>query len=433
MSQISELDLFVKRLQSANRRIDKERILLEATEFQKKVLEFLFNPYKITGISKKKLTMDKISQPKDGASDLLALLDYLVLHNTGRDVDIEYAAEVASNSGFPELVCSIVRKDLTLGVSSITLNKVFGKDFIPTFGVMLADKYFDDPEGFVPQGSTFIITEKLDGVRCVLVFDDLGSPHFYARSGREFDGMVELECEARKLNPSFVYDGELIVDLGGTSNEGYRNTMSVVGSNGVKRGLIYHVFDMILEPHFKAGFSPVSARVRKEMVRQEIDGRYRWIQNVPIWYSGTDKSQIDYWLSVARSEHKEGIMINLSESGYETKRSLALLKVKTFNECEGFVISLEEGTGKNSNRLGAVKIKILDKAGRYHIVRVGSGFKDFERDLYWKNQSMILNKVVEVGYFEITENQSDDSLSLRFPTWLGRIRQDKDLKSMSSI
>ena len=94
---------------------------------------------------------------------------------------------------------------------------------------------------------------------------------------------------------------------------------------------------------------------------------------------------------------------------------------------------MEEGTGKNSNRLGAVKIKILDKAGRYHIVRVGSGFKDFERDLYWKNQSMILNKVVEVGYFEITENQSDDSLSLRFPTWLGRIRQDKDLKSMSSI
>ena len=433
MNEIAELNSFIGALQSTSKRAEKEDILRGATEFQKKILEFLCNPYKITGISKKKLNSDKVVRLGEGACDLSALLDYLILHNTGRDVDVQYAAEVAGNSGFPELVCSIVRKDLTLGVSAITLNKIFGKNFIPTFGVMLADRYFDDPDGFVQEGTDFIITEKLDGVRCVLIFDESGAPRFYARSGRKIDGMVELESEAKRLNSAFVYDGELMAEVEGTSNEGYRATMSSVGSDGVKRNLVYHVFDMIKKDEFKTGLSKVPARVRKEMVRQEIEGRYRWIENVPVWYSGKDKSQIDLWLRRAKAEHREGIMINLSEAGYETKRSAGLLKVKTFNECEGFVLSVEHGTGKNEDRLGAVKVGILDKSGRLHVVRVGSGFKDEERDIYWKNPNLVLNKVVEVGYFEVTSNQADDSLSLRFPTWLGRIREDKTLDCMNSI
>ena len=100
---------------------------------------------------------------------------------------------------------------------------------------------------------------------------------------------------------------------------------------------------------------------------------------------------------------------------------------------EAYVEELVEGTGRNAGRLGAIIIKFRDKDGRYHSCNCGSGFSDKERDLYWAQPDLIKNKVVEVSYFEVSNNQTDDCLSLRFPTWLGRIRNDKTLEEMNHI
>lgn len=427
---LEALQSFFTSLQQTNSRKEKEEILRGATEFQKEVLKFLFDPYSPTGISTKKLNNPEPIKTGMGHS-LLPLLGYLKKHCTGSNADILYVREVAGDTGFPSLVYSIARKDITLGVNATTLNKVFGAGFIPTFGVMLACKYFDDPEGFVPQGTEFIITEKLDGVRCILIFDEAGEPHFYARSGREMTGLIELQEEAKRLNKAYVYDGELLKEGQGKSNNLYRDTMSIVGSNGEKRGVTYNVFDIVSKVQFKKGFYDIPAFVRKAFVQQCVTGRH--IVSLPILYSGTDKSQIDTWLSWARKNGKEGVMINISNAPYTVDRSKGLLKVKTFNECEAFVRSIETGTGKNSDCLGAIIVDMKDSNDNYHQVRVGSGFTDKERQYYYKNQDVLLNKVVEIGYFEVTHNKGDGGLSLRFPTWLGRVREDKTLDTMTAI
>ena len=48
-----------------------------------------------------------------------------------------------------KLIYSLVCKDLRLGVQPITLNKIFGLGFIPTFDVMLAEKYDDAPDNII--------------------------------------------------------------------------------------------------------------------------------------------------------------------------------------------------------------------------------------------------------------------------------------------
>lgn len=428
---------FVDELKASNSRLHKEAVLkaYECNDDIKRIVKFIFNPYVVTGISKKKFYRKLVYLSNTVLPDIWAVMDYLTEHNHGSDQDIANIQEFCiCNKGYEDIIYAIVCKDLTVGVTATTINKVWGKGFIPTFDVMLAEKYFDDPVKYLPEGTQFILTEKLDGVRCALLFDENKEPHFFSRNGKEIMDLVDLAKEAKQLDPNYVYDGELLANTVGHSKDVYRDTMSIVGSDNVKTGVLYNVFDKILREDFEAGYSSTFTINRKYELEQELTtDKFTWIRKVPMLYIGDNQERILEYLNWAKSLGKEGVMINWATGPYECKRSRKLLKVKSFNETEAYVEELVEGTGRNAGRLGAIIIRFKDKDGKYHSCNCGSGFSDKERDLYWAQPELIKNKVVEVSYFEVSNNQTDDSLSLRFPTWLGRVRNDKTLEQMNHI
>jgi len=112
----------------------------------------------------------------------------------------------------------------------------------------------------------------------------------------------------------------------------------------------------------------------------------------------------------------EGIMIKDPEASYECKRSVAWLKLKPFIEVSLEVKSLEEGTGRNVGRLGALVCEGVDD-GKSIKVNVGSGFSDNDRDTFWNSGSEVLGQIVEVRADAVTQNQ-DGSFSLRFPRFI---------------
>lgn len=435
MNTLERFKQFINEITSTNGRIEKENILKSWSDDQgiKDIIYFVFNPYIVTGMSKKKFNKKVSTTTYCSANSIEEVMDYLKVHNTGSDKDIEWIQNfVAANHEYNYLIYQIVCKDLTLGIQPKTINKIW-KNLIPTFEVQLAEKYFDNPEKYLPEGTRYMISEKLDGVRDAIIFEN-GYPHFFSRSGREFEGLVDITEEALKLDPEYVYDGEFLANVEGDSKDVYRQTVSITGADGEKKGIIFNAFDMILKEDFINGYSPVPASERKAKLKTTIDSNnFNWIKNVETLYEGTDQNKITEWLNWAHKNNKEGIMINLADKGYECKRTKNLLKVKTFNECEAYVINIEEGTGRNEGRLGKIVVQVKDKEGKLHIVRSGSGFEDWERDEYWKHPEKIMNKVVELQYFEITNNKDDDSISLRFPIWQGRIREDKSFEEMNTL
>lgn len=428
---------FVDELKASNSRLHKEAVLKEYQndDLIKEITKFIFNPYVVTGMSKKKFYKQVLWSPTANFHDIVGLIEYLQFHNHGSDRDIANVQNfVKYNQEYEDIIYAIVCKDLTVGVTATTINKIWGKGFIPTFDVMLAEKYFDDPIKYLPEGTQFILTEKLDGVRCALIFDKQGRPHFFSRNGKEFLDMIELAEEAKQLDKNYVYDGELLANTVGHSKDVYRDTMSIVGSDNVKTGVLYNVFDKIPRSDFENGYCSTFAINRKYSLQAEVTcDKFKWIRNVPMLYIGDNQERIHEYLKWAKDNGKEGVMINWATGPYECKRSRKLLKVKSFLETEAYVKELVEGTGRNAGRLGAIIIQFKDKDGRYHECNCGSGFSDKERDLYWAQPELIKNKVVEVSYFEVSNNQTDDSLSLRFPTWLGRIRNDKTIEQMNHI
>jgi DNA ligase-1 len=112
----------------------------------------------------------------------------------------------------------------------------------------------------------------------------------------------------------------------------------------------------------------------------------------------------------------EGIMLKDPDAAYECKRSVAWLKLKPFIEVSLNVIELEEGTGRNVGRLGALVCSGSDD-GKFITVNVGSGFSDADRDQFYHDRDSVLNRLVEVRADAITQNQ-DGTYSLRFPRFL---------------
>ena len=433
MNAINDFEEFYQKMTATSSRLEKEAILKQYQENSavKGVLDFLFNPFIVTGISKKKLAKT-VNATVQECADLPALLAYFTVHNTGRDEDIAVLQQFTSglSDKQTELVEGIIKKDLTLGASEKTLNKVFGKDFIPSFNVMLAEKYAENTEFVV--GKRFVITEKFDGVRCMLIFNEAGEPTFFSRAGKSFDDMVELADEVRHLDPNMVYDGELLLGVEQPIDSAnlYRMTVKVTNSDGVKKGLIYNIFDCLTKQDLITGESSTPCETRKTELGKELRKiKQPHLKEVPILYAGEDVTQIDKICDEYTNMGREGVMVNIADAPYECKRSKNLLKVKRFNTADVRVLDWEEGSGANQGKLGAVIVEFMAPDGKKYTCKVGSGFEKEEREEYFAHPEKIVGHIIEIGYFELSQNQNDDGYSLRFPTFKG-MRDDKNEISM---
>jgi DNA ligase-1 len=113
----------------------------------------------------------------------------------------------------------------------------------------------------------------------------------------------------------------------------------------------------------------------------------------------------------------EGIMIKDPAAVYECKRTVSWLKQKPYIEVSLEVRDVEEGTGKNAGRLGALVCEGQDD-GKSIRVNVGSGLSDDLRTDVWNNRAGVVGQIVEVRADAVTQNQ-DGSYSLRFPRFKG--------------
>ena len=114
----------------------------------------------------------------------------------------------------------------------------------------------------------------------------------------------------------------------------------------------------------------------------------------------------------------EGIMLKDPLALYECKRSVSWLKIKPFIEVSLNVVAVEEGTGKNAGKLGALVCEGTDD-GKFIRVNVGSGLTDDQRDSFWQFKDDCIGMVAEIRADAATLNQdSTDVYSLRFPRFL---------------
>jgi DNA ligase-1 len=185
-----------------------------------------------------------------------------------------------------------------------------------------------------------------------------------------------------------------------------------------KTGITYNVFDMLTLTEFHLGISETTYAERRKALETTLNGCISAsVRIVPVLqtFSYTEEERalraVIRLVEEARSEGKEGIMLNICDAKYECKRTKNLLKVKVFQDCDVQIVGFQQGTGKYENTLGAL---IVDYKGM--CVGVGSGLTDEQRNEFWNHQDEYRGRVVTVQYFEET-NDAEGNPSMRFPVF----------------
>lgn len=156
------IKIFKELQESSGKRLQEILEENKDNELLKKVLWFVYNPYIVTGLSSKKINKMVNKQIKYAPAETIEeVFEYLQEHNTGTDIDIAYVLEFIQGKPDQEMYSQIFTKELKLGITSKTINKVF-PNLIPEFNVMLAEKYWDRMEELEKTNPDIIISQKLD-------------------------------------------------------------------------------------------------------------------------------------------------------------------------------------------------------------------------------------------------------------------------------
>ena len=421
-------------LQNTSSTLEKQNILKqhENNELFKELLKFLLDPMIVTGISKKKIEKIDISMSPSDIQlcqyDIRNLFNYLKEHNTGTDNDIIMCKMfmVYDKDELNDFIKLIITKSLKLGIDVKTANKVYGKDFIPTLDVMLGTSI---EKCKIPQGTWFSISQKLNGSRCFYYKGKL-----YTRQGKVYTGCEHIIKDIEKLNDyynedenAWIYDGELVLkDNSLSDSEAFQKGVGIANSDKEnKKELKLVIFDTIPTDAFEEGQSRSTYQARKILLngyaRNIKELNLTNLEIVPMFYEGTNQSEIWKWLDYAEQNDMEGVMVNL-DAPYECKRTKNLIKVKKFYTLDLKVVDAIEGDGRLKGTLGAL---VVDYKG--NTVNVGTGFSDEQRKEFWANKNSIIDRVIEVKYKEITKNKDTQLESLQFPVFVSLREQGKEV------
>ena len=431
---------WIQDLESSDSRLHKESVIEKALIASKlgsaSAQCFLYNcyqaynPFYVFGVRQVPET-DGLFDRTNPWPRFWALLESLrtrsVTGHAARDAIAE-VSQLFDSEEWNRMCRRVIIKDLRCGISEKTLNKVLGKtDWrIPVFSCQLAtdsNDYASKMKGHKR------LERKLDGVRVLAVVSGT-VVNLYSRNGKPFHNFSHIENAIAELMPElnlpakFVLDGEII---GESFQQLMRQAQRKTDANASDS--VYAIFDYMSFNEFEKGFCNLP-QWRRTLILESCKDKFEYQSNCLRIMPGIDvdldttqgRDVLRRYADDAVAAGFEGIMIKDVAAPYECRRSSFWMKWKPVYDYDLQVVAVEEGTGKNVGRLGALVCEGIDQ-GKQIRVNVGSGFTDDERNDYWANQSTVIGQTVVVMCDAVTQNQ-DGGYSLRFPRFK-TFRDDK--------
>ena len=310
----------------------------------------------------------------------------------------------------------ILIKDLRCGVTHKTINK-HSTMKVPVFECMLAD---DSKKHEKKMTGEVYVEPKLDGVRVITICDvDKDEVKMFSRNGKELTNfpriLEQFDSMLDQMSESMVFDGEVMSD-------DFQTLMREIHRKGGAKtdDAVLNLFDCMPLEYFKEGSYPYALNTRKELLQSFTYGPNISIVEFVAMDLDDDDGQKQFadYNKLCIDRGFEGIMVKPVGGIYECKRSTGWLKVKPFIEVSLKVVDVEEGTGRNAGKLGALVVEGTDM-DKFIKTNVGSGLTDTDRETFWKAKEKLIGQIIEVRADAITQNQdTTNEWSLRFPRFL---------------
>ena len=419
----------IKKLEENNSRLYKEKIILSEMERKNVVLfegfNYAYDKLKTFGV--KQIPSSKNDGLGLSWCEFKLLLDKLrerkITGHTARDHILEKMNK-SKKDDWNYFFRRILIKDFRCGVSEKTINNVAKKNnfnhfLIPVFSCQLAQ---DSEQHQKKLMGKKILEVKLDGVRVLCILYKSGEVDMFSRNGKELNNFSNIKQQFENITKKISLEEDTVLD-GEITSKNFQELMTQIyrKDNVQNDDAEYYLFDTLSLKDFKSGISKNTQTDRAKELKHFFDKYLSNFKNIKL----VERLFIDLDTNDGKKKFKdfnantvkegfEGIMIKNPDAYYECKRSSAWLKSKPVLEISLEVVNVEEGTGRNKGKLGALHVQGKDQE-KFFKVHVGSGFSDAQRISFWKQKESLIGQIVEVKADMITKSKEGKFWSLRFP------------------
>lgn len=368
---------------------------------------------------------------------------------TGNEA-IEQLSEVLSGTTkeSQEVIKRILAKDLDIGVSISTANKVW-KGLIPEQPQMLCSPYSEKTIANIKFPA--IAQLKADGARCFAEVRPSGV-QLLSRAGNEYKGLTHIvealesifEERKEQYPEGFVIDGELLVNdnglanrqlSNGIANKALKNTISADEAktmyleawdlipiecySGMKSGTYDHRFETLVE--FISGISCI-VPIESHEVNTLEEARKIYQQYVDKGLEGIIlKNKKSLWEN-KRSKHqvkfKEEILIDM-------KIVDVYVHSKDPNKLGGITVESECGTIRTNCGSGFTDTNQVKRDGKFYNIPLE--YRDeLNRERLWAIKDDLIGQIVEIKCNGPIKADGKDTMSLFLPIVM-KIRHDKSV------
>ena len=420
----------IQKLEADNSRLAKEQVILEAME------EGLDEFFEGVRMALDPLVTFGVKQvPEKAENEVLSaqglawptfkeltrkLIDWQLTGHNARDAII-LCKDLATAEQWNGFYRRILIKDLRCGCSEKTVNKVakkFPQYAIPTFTCSLAHDSANHEKKMVGKKQ---IEVKLDGVRVITIIRG-NKVEMFSRNGKQFHNFDHIITEIEEVLKDNQAPYDLVLD-GEVMSANFQDLMKQIHRKETVQNsdAVLHLFDICPLTDFQKGKWDKPQSFRSAATKAWVEKHSSILKHV----QALEWEDVD--LSTPEGEERfielnktavdggyEGVMIKDIDAPYECKRTHAWLKAKPFIEITLKVVDVEEGTGRNEGRLGAIIVEGEDDGYNYHL-NCGSGFTDDQRSSFWADRTNVIGSLVEIRADARTKSQDSETYSLRFP------------------
>lgn len=272
------------------------------------------------------------------------------------------------------------------------------------------------------------IEPKLDGNRCLIIFDREGDATAISRNGLPFYNCEEVIAaleEQLDQERGLVFDGEMKAkNWGDTTSAAHSKTKKV-------KGLVYTIFDLLTLEEWEKKKCNRSYEERREKLKETILEENNHIKLISsTTYNSITAKELKQIRVKLNKQGYEGFVAKPADGCYEFKRSENWLKHKFKRTDDLKVVGAEEG--KNGKRIGTLGALIVE--GKVNGVkirsRVGQGLEADICDMFWHlhKKKKLNGLIVEVEHYGVTDSlrksKSNKLPALRNAVFL-KVRNDK--------
>lgn len=438
MTKLQEIKSIIDELRSDNSTNFKLQILEKHKDNEdwKKYLYYTYNPNFNYYINKIPISEAIHSNNNITFEELLTYLDKFKNQELRGNKGIETLYNILSNNPYYEVIELLIGRDIKCGINVTSINKVY-KDLIPETPYQRCSKLDEKTINNI----TFpaILQKKADGIFCYIKKEN-NNVLLITRNGTSFT-CDKIENELSDIKDDFVLIGELLVksdnsiELDRKTGNGLINsyikrfeTLNNLESksitdkvlkeisikkdefNSIEENLIYEAWDIISTNDYYNNKSFYNYNNRLETLKTTIKdlNSIKMIETFIV-------NDIDEAKKISKeyiNNGYEGAILKNKNVLWENKTSKYMLKIKQILDIDLLCVDVEEGTGKNIGKVGAL---VLESKCKKLKVKVGTGLSDNDRE---KPFDYYKGKVIEVQYNEVIKAKNKDTYSLFLPVFI---------------